>query len=343
MFMSKRRTKLTELLEQKDLSDSEMMANLRVFRIAGRLIKSHAKRIYGLNKKGREFRRQLFKGLLNWQDHSISPSDYDKIMAAHALEGVMLCAHAKQIITHASRWYFATREHTSAEICDYFQDTCMALIDALFGYAGIKKAEFTTYMWTVLRNRMITFVSKYGTIGKLSIDAHLLIGKIESAQTGEGTLLTAYDLAARLNVSVDEIKVVQATMVAMTPESQIKGSTGQCGGSDTDGNRLGDDYSAWGRPVLVGQFTVWASNRNKQDREFDPLMKEAIKTCPMSPFERDILIAYSMPYWGWQAEVAGKHTNPQTGRKYSRRAPAVVLPLLCQRVRNHYYLLSKAS
>ncbi len=335
--------KLVDLLPFKKLTNSQQATNLQIFRVAGRLVKSHSKRVYG-NKKARHFRRQLFTGKLNWKQHSISQADYDKMMKAHHLEETMLCAYAKAITKHASRWHLATGEFTSAEDFDYFQTACMAFVDALYGYTygytgKHQSAKFMTYMWWVLRNRMITFVAKHGPLGSISVEAHLLIGKIETERAASDTPLTADDLATRLNVSVEEIKIVEAAMVAVMNESQIHSKVS----SQHDEHERDGDYTAEGRAITTGQATNYASNRDGQDMEFDPLMRQAINECPLSPFEREVLTTSILPYHGWQAEVARKHVNPRTNQPYSRMAPAKVLPKVQERVREYYEEISKAS
>jgi hypothetical protein len=56
----------------------------------------------------------------------------------------------------------------------------------------------------------------------------------------------------------------------------------------------------------------------------------------LSEWEQAVLSAAMEGEYGWQARVAADHINPETGKPYSRMAPAVAINRIKEKVLSYY-------
>ena len=103
-------------------------------------------------------------------------------------------------------------------------------------------------------------------------------------------------------------------MIQIVAESQINLAKSE---EDQQHSNLLEGYVA-----TNGDYTRF-SVRNRVYREeekLEPDMWDAIKKARLTPLETDMLIGSMLPYWGWKSDVASKHENPRTGKKWTKQA-----------------------
>jgi hypothetical protein len=289
-------------------------------RRAARLLSKWAT-FYGFRKK-KEFRALILGGSKNPGDSIPVESlpefhqDLQVILAIHTkevrelgyrtVEWAVLCGFAKMAYKHAIRWH-RHRIGGTMELKDYQQEAFMAVVDAVYGYT--KTTQFSTYVWTVLRNRMSTKSNKAEALSPFSNDDRQLLVQFEETRNGFNGHVTFDQVAEMMELTPEQCSLVSNMLTRVFCESQIEATSGNSQRPQRlslDGSR--NDYTALREGV-------------DHDVAFKPKhnLTEIFERANLTPFEKIVLQASLDEYWGWMTDVAKKHKKSRMWITYVLR------------------------
>lgn len=305
------------------LSDSELAHCLSVMRRGNKLLKKWAK-LYGF-RKGREFRNLVFNGDTNpgkcipKNKRAAFKRDLKVILAIRTepqaevrgltVEMAMLRGFIRLAARHARRWWHAVG---GMDYEDFESESALALIDAIYGFIR-EDITFSTYAWAVLRNRMIYSSNKLNKLSPFTnADRELLI-RFEEARMDHNDRVSFDEVVAELNLSSDEISLLNNMLTRVVSESQM----GEVLGADHH-QRAGNDYTAL-------RNSIRASDNDQAVAAVAAGVRAAVERAGLTEFERAALDTSLNPYYGWQTDIAKQYINPTTGNPYTRAGTGVAL------------------
>ena len=202
---------------------------------------------------------------------------------------------------------------------DYYDEGIMGLMNAVYYYTNTDVA-FMTYVYHCVRRRLANAVNKMNPLSPWTNEARRLHMLYEEARSEFNGPATFEDVVSYLGFDADERDAVQATLIDVFRGSEV-GT-----GADADSSDSGVAFEA----LAVGDHI------RTQHALLDPDQRAAVEAADLTDFERAVLVAFQGGERGWQTQVAKSHINPNTGKPYSRRAPALVLPRIIEKIREIY-------
>jgi DNA-directed RNA polymerase specialized sigma subunit len=301
------------------LSESEMAHCLSVMRRGNKLLKKWAK-LYGF-RKGREFRNLVFKGDTNpgecipknqlrafRRDLKIILSirtEPQVEVRGLTVEMAMLAGFIRLAGRHARRWWHAVG---GMDYEDFESESALALIDAIYGFIR-DDITFSTYAWTCLRNRMIYSSNKLNKLSPFTNNDRELLIRFEEARMGHNERVSFNEVVAELNLSSDEISLLNNMLTRVVSESQMDEGARHVKSSG------GNDYTALRNSIRASD----------NDQSIAAGVSAAVKRANLTEFEQAALDTSLNPYYGWQTDIAEQHINPTTGNPYTRAGTGVAL------------------
>lgn len=252
----------------------------------------------------------------------VSKQSFLDIRATQAIQQQMIFAYSRLVEKLAFR-FWKNNQGTIAQatigLQDFYNEGVLGIINAVYHYIH-PTVRFMTYVYHCVRRKMVTAANGANPLSPWSYDAYSLHNLYLQAQQ-ELTQPTTFDeVAEYLELSDQERELVQDTLRSVCHASAMKTAAGKGEHYQTPFDILGVELAS------------------VEPARLEPDERAAVEAAKarMTPFERDVLAGYLKGMRGWQVAVADAHTNPKTGKPYSRRAPAVVLPRLFQMVLEEY-------
>jgi len=342
---------MLDFVDYKPLTRSERTRNLKTIRKGNQTLAKHALRLFG-NRKRKHLRALLFvelpKGKFSLKKNKIPKADFIAIMDVKAIEVRMLEGYARMIRMIACRWWKTTHVATGAELEDYVQVASLYFIDALYSYGvgknskqGNRYIAFSTYICNSMNKKMMDYVARNKLLGGLSLADFLKFGKFEKF-VAMNPGMSYDDLISQFGFNEEEIKIYENWKRKVICESQLNELSTAGGRSKKRDDSYDSNTSAFHEPDYSAMSP---KSCETYEEDCNPQMLEAIEKVreELTEFEDDVLMS-STNDRGWATEVAARHTNPNTGKPYSRMASGLVLKKIHERIREKYQsILSRDS
>lgn len=294
------------------------------------------------DRKAREFRKQLFKGVrdrkvMSELEKSVPTENLEEfraerrfIISIHmdelteldnrTVEYAMLCGFSALARKHARRWFCQNEPGSGMSLGDYNNEAYIALLDAIYGYDSFG-VKFTSFAWATLHNRMIYVTNGNNPLCPLTNPDLMLLAKFEDTRKSFNDRVTFDQVCERMGLSDDQYKSLSTIMAKVYTESQITGHNNLGAGVGASSDDVPNDYTA-------------LRNVERADRTATIVsVRDAIERADLTDFERKVLETSLNPYYGWQADVARNTLNPNTGEPYTRMWTAIALKNAHEKVR----------
>jgi len=291
-------------------------------------------------KKYRQFRNSVMDGSTNPQHEGKTGIPSDKLKEFHAdlpfmtairhgkyddldgrsVEQTVLEGFSALAKGHARKWSLEG-DPVGLTKQDFLQEAYMQVIEAMYSWLPEFNVEISTYIWWALKNRMSNVVNQQGQMLCPLTNSDLeLMTRFEQKKRGMPQYFTFDQIIAELGLSNEEGKHLNTLLTRVFAENQLGGQQDghddmSASGNDYTGHRVGVDRESETETVLQEQHVIDTLNR-----------------AGLNTLERQVIEAAMEPYHGWQTEFAKTHTNPATGKPYSRMRITQVLEMAREKV-----------
>ena len=188
---------------------------------------------------------------------------------------------------------------------NYAQEAMIGLLDAVYGYIDLK-VSFMTYVWRIIRQRIHRSANKENPFKPLTNEALKLVRRFNDQKVRLTVVgpVSEQQVVDSLNLSSHERQLLSDVTKKMLSSSQ----------KNDVNTELDGDYTS---------FRVDIDDVKETFVEKDEV-RAAFKNANLSPIELELVFAESFPYAGWREDVASKHTNPKTGKRYTREVTNII-------------------
>lgn len=287
----------------------EELSNLCVLMSNGNSLLGECAEMFGIDR--RTFRGKLFNKKLNLSKLAASElirlqNAIPEIMKVKDICEPRILSGFKSLVLQQARF---AAVHTSDPVNmseNYAQEAIIALLDAVYGYIDLK-TSFITYAWRVIRQRIQRSTNQENPFRPLTNEALNLVKRFNDRKVRLTVVgpVTEQQVMDSLNLSMDERKLLADVTRKMLSSSQSQRSNNEAEPEDYTGYRANVDD--------VKEYFI-----EKEE------VRAAFKNANLSPIELELLFAESFPYAGWREDVASKHINPKTGKRYTREVTNII-------------------
>ncbi len=255
--------------------------------------------------------------------HNDFAADWPHIYAVRDVEWDMTCSYVNQARELAHRWYrIATNNIMLAEPGVFGQEAWFAMRRAIYGYQK-PSIKFITYCNRVIRNHLMSVYADASPSAHFSKEERSLLRSFNDYRKTLAGPATLEEVAVQMGLTDEQTAALSAMLVKVINCAQI--------GPGRERDRL-DEYDN-----DITSLRVGASGDLTDQPEMlatGPMM-DRIKAAHLTPFEEEIFITSleGNQYFGWQEDVASKHTNPRTGKRYTRQGAAIALENAAEKIR----------
>jgi DNA-directed RNA polymerase specialized sigma subunit len=272
-----------------------------------------------MGMKRREFRGKLFNNRLD--SSKLTPAQVEKLEAAKPLIFAVreqcqekVRANFKRLIAQQA-WWAARNNHDKQTAKDEFmQEGEIAVLDGIYGYTDTK-IRLSTYIWQCIRRRIFGAINHLNPLCPLTNEALDLVHRVQEVQNVNSDL-TDEQAVKVLGFNTEETKIFFRSITKVI--NDVKVSSGEDHTDDYTADRRGVD-----RDVKETFFI------RKEARQ-------AVKDADLNEFELACIFGDTFPYHGWKEDVASKHINPQTGKRFTRQNIQHVLERAKEKIRKAF-------
>lgn len=231
-----------------------------------------------------------------------------EVFGGRTIEQAVLESFAALAKKHVREW---TKDNiTGISRADYLQESYWHIIEAMYRYTR-EDINLTTFVWHVLRNRMINVTNQSNMLCRLTNADLALVCRYEKAKRQNGG--TFDEIVESLGMSTQEgcylgrilAKVVSENQIGLT-ETRSANEARPC--NDYTGHRSG-----------LGKERLETNNVEETER-----VSKLLDAANLTEFERQVFEAAMDGNRGWQAEFARTHFHPN-GKPFSRNWISIVL------------------
>ena len=252
----------------------------------------------------------------------INKGDITKILEVKNLEWDILCSIGDFLKKLVNKTY--RNPYNTVEWDDLYNEAISAGVIAIHYYTKTKTKPIT-YISEAIRRNLFRVVQEDTPMAGISRQARELFSKFSeakrSAEQKVGHPVGFDELVNKLGLSKRQRKTLENMLVRVIEEQAVSRNTAHM---DVERGTSND-------------YTAMVKHENRPVLEID--QHEAIAKADLDPWELDVLVAFleSAPGTnGWQTEVANRHINPDTGKCFSRAAPALALKRIKRKIRENY-------
>jgi DNA-directed RNA polymerase specialized sigma subunit len=247
-----------------------------------------------------EFRRLVFQ-----QQIEVPNEVREAIWAVNAIESEVIDGYHRIVRKIAHKWM--DREFSIyIGVEDVVQGGILALLDCMYAYKGFykgKSVKFITYVGNVVERRLLEMVN--ATLTKHLRRSRTALELVEAFEKVKklGQISTFDAICDHLKFSNNERMRLERALVCVLQQDE-----------SSDLNDLADtkqNLQSQGNDTLEQVSGIWDQLSGIWDQ--------------LNEFEQAVITAASSGEWGWQEKVAGQFVNPNTGKRYTRQAPHVVM------------------
>ncbi len=307
-----------ELTKDQKTTNYEIMAAGNIIlknwhqKIQKEVCKQHGKTRYNRSK----FRGELFNQIKVARSATIfgvtiPKCDIEAILAVRQIEMPMLQAHAN-LMDQLARKAYKMNPDCGLDLEDFFNEALMAGMNAIYCYTDTQ-IVFSTYLVHAIKRRLFNYALEQRgcsyDVYKLFTDYH----KIRNENNGP---ITVDEAIKKLKLKESQVLQLSVMLNKVIHESDLI--------ADKE-----DDYD----------FTTLARGATKVEKagiEIDEAqsVREAITDAQLTEWEKIVLNAFleASSSHGWRTEVAEQNINPDTGKAYSRAAPAIAMDRIKDKV-----------
>lgn len=275
-------------------------------------------------KKNNKFSMDKFISLISVADENqdldingviIPKTDLKIIKSVSKIENKVLSS-VGALLTQLS--YRASQNSQGKQLSfeDYYNEALMTARRAVYSYCQVD-IKFTTFVQSSIINRFRNINNANKPLSRVS-------KKVRNIQQTFAKLkkqspeMSFDDIVKQMNLSEKEIKLLKAATRTVTSMSQFEDNETQ-------------------------SFieTIPCSNN---DQLFNGIDMNKILTFiknEVSDWDYKVFVAFINGSHGWASKIAEENINPETGKKYSRRAPKVALDRVLEKIKvkffNSYY------
>lgn len=292
-------------------------------------------------KKYRQFRNAVMDGSNNPQHDGKTAIPSDKLKEFHAdlpfmtairfnkyddldgrsVEQAILEGFSALAKTHARKWSLEG-DPVGLTKQDFLQEAYMQVIEAMYSWLPEHNVDISTFIWVSLKNRLSNVVNQQGNMLCPLTNSDLeLVTRFEQTKRALPQTVTFDQIITQLGLSADESKHLNTLLTRVFAENQLGG---QRNGDNDDMSSNGNDYT--GHRIGVDRESETETVLQEQHVSF------TLSQAGLTQLERQVIEAAMDPFHGWQTEFARTHTNPATGKSYSRMRITQVLETAREKV-----------
>ncbi len=266
-------------------------------------------------RNGLESLRELRRGFWANETLDLTPVEKLTLVRLKDLEPEVLSGWIKVTWCLCHAFYYS-ENRIGVTIDDYVQESATAIVDCMYGY---NRGEFSTYVYNAAKNRLIDFIRRESASTGVSRDLIAMRMNVRLTMTKNSVGFDAAIDMLRDRSSISEAQVMdlRQSMRSTVRESALMGHHD---GDDSD------DYTAL-RNLSQPEETLKAERLDR--------LTMALANVQMSDLERDLLNTFLDVGHGTQEEVASRHINPATGRRYTRARIGQIYSGLIARLRSY--------
>jgi len=272
-----------------------------------------------MGMKRREFRGKLFNGRLDTS--KLTHEQLEKLKAAKPLIFAVrdecqekVRGNFKRLI--AQQAWLAARNNCDPQTAkdEFMQEGEIAVLDGIYGYTDTK-IKLSTYIWQCIRRRIFDAINHLNPLCPLTNEAIDLVRRVQEVQ-GTNSDLTDEQAVEILGFTSEETEVFFRSITKVMNDVKVS--------SDQE---HADDYTAGRRGV----------DRDVKETFFiRKEARQAVKDADLNEFELACVFGDTFPYHGWKEDVAAKHINPQTGKRFTRQNIQYVLERAKDKIRKAF-------
>jgi DNA-directed RNA polymerase specialized sigma subunit len=246
---------------------------------------------------------------------SIPRSAVSAIMAVKEIEWKMLTGYSRFIYRQARKWK-QTLKNSGLTFSDIYQEVTIGVINAIWNYRK-PSVKFLTYVHNAVFNRIMGVANYAKPLSHLQNADIKLVGVfLKKKRAMESVGPVGFDDVTRaLNLSPEQASSLHKALQNVAPESSIV--------NDESGSILQATAAQRERQY------VRTGDDEAREESVEPLLSpdlaEAIEKANLNSWEQAVLKAYLTGGKKWRTEVANAHTNPKTGKPYSRMMPILTI------------------
>ena len=233
-----------------------------------------------------------------------------EVFEGRTVEQAVLENFAALAKRHVREWVLRDGGTSGVTRSDYLQESYWHIIEAMYHYTR-EDINLTTYVWRVLRNRMINMTNQSNLLCPLTNSDLDLVCRYEKAKRKNGG--TFDEIVASLGMSDKEGRYLGSILTKVVSENQI-GLTETRTANET---RPSNDYT--GHRSGLDKERLESNNFEETER-----VNKVLDSANLTEFERQVFNAAMEGDRGWQAEFARTHFHPN-GKPYSRTWIGMVL------------------
>ena len=208
-------------------------------------------------------------------------------------------AYLHQFSGIAKRFVFKV-SHTNNE--DHLQDIYLKIIETIY-YYDRPEIEISTWIWNVVKNKMIDLLGEASGISPLTSSDRKLLVKYEDKKN-EGQ--NFQEIVDSLGLSDEDVVNLRLILTRVYSEGNIIGNE-----SFGESDKFNNDYTGFRQGIsLEKSDTDLISEQENVDN--------IIKNSGLTEMEMAVFSAAMNPFVGWQTVFAESHVNPKTGKPYSK-------------------------
>ena len=200
---------------------------------------------------------------------------------------------------------------------EYYQEGIIAIVDAIYGYTNTS-INLTTFVYKCVQNGINKAVNRANPFCPLTAEALKLRHGFNVKKSELNRRTNDTEVVEAMGLSDKESKILFAANINVVNEIFAL-------------NSINDDH--------FDDYTSSRRNVNRDVKEVYVIRKDArqaIKDANLSDAELGVLIGNMFPYTGWQENVASKHINPSTNKRFTRAAIPHILERAIKKVKVVY-------
>ncbi len=308
-------------MSAKRLTKTEMDEICQIMSVGNTALRDCAEM---MGMKRREFRGKLFNGRLDTS--KLTPAQLEKLKAAKPLIFAVrdkcqekVRANFKRLV--AQQAWLAARNNNDPQTAkdEFMQEGEIAVLDGIYGFIPTGRATLSSYIWRCIRRRIFDAINHLNPLCPLTNEAIDLVRRVQEVQTTNSDL-TDEQAVEVLGFSSEETEVFFRAI------TKVMNDDGGRAGSQHEQDHT-DDYTASRRGV----------DRDVKETFFiRKEARQAVKDANLNDFELACIFGDTFPYHGWKEDVASKHVNPQTGKRFTRQNIQHVLARAKDRIRKAF-------
>lgn len=271
------------------------------------------------------FRGQFFKaidahksGVFQFMGVEVDEQTLGYIKDVRNIEKFLLYGYSRVIAQYAHKW----KGKSPLTFLDLYSEGTLALLKAIYLFGTKSKADgnhayFQTYATCLIFTRVQTAVVR-------SMPSTDLLRRYEEMRLSFNGPVSLDECCIKMKLNSNQVRQLFQMLVQVYNSSSIQTNTDD----DTELNdysQLSVNANGIGHTKFEIAGRCQHSPVYRSTDLFEPDMLTAVKQTELTDWEQTVLDAFLKGGHGWQTEVAKSMINPLTGKEYSRRAPAVAM------------------